>query len=220
MKKTATAVLLLGLSFTAGCQTAQPPISGELALQEAPECCTRFTDLTYKVMTPNEHGTLRIDREDPAYTLEGGRSFVEAVALPPLSPPWRLKIESFTTYPPGSRKPEVYYPAVTLLDADFQPIRTLDDLPFEYEAPLFGRNRIVMTVTIAGDLAPARYAVIHSGDRERSLALVRTRTGETIKTDPFETMVYAPVPPPRYRTNFGPEGRIRLLAYPLAVETR
>lgn len=214
MKQLATASLLLGLAFAGGCQTTAPQ-DGQLALQEAPECCVDFTGLSYKIMTADEPGTLWVDREDPAFTFENGKSFVEAVALPPLASPFRLRIESFTHYPPGSRRPEVYYPVVTLLDVDFQPLKTLENLPFEYNAAMFGRNRIVMTVTIAGDLAAARYAVIHSGDAQGSLALTKLHSGETIKTDPFESMVYAPVIPARYRINFGPEGRIRLLAYSL-----
>ncbi|MEA3290691.1 MAG: MalM family protein [Pseudomonadota bacterium] len=214
MKQLATATLLLGLTFAGGCQTTAPQDS-QLALQEAPECCVDFTGLNYKVMTADKPGTLRVDREDPAITFENGKSFVEAVALPPLALPYRLRIESFTSYPPGSRKPEVFYPLITLLDADFQPLETLENLPFEYNAAVFGRNRIVMTVTFTGDLAAARYAVIHSSDAQSSMALTKMHSGETIKTDPFESMVYAPVTPARYRINFGPEGRIRLLAYSL-----
>lgn len=177
------------------------------------DCCDSFDSMAFKVLPAGKRVRLAIDSDDLGFKFEGGYSHYEALSLPEIAQPYVLQIESEVVREDEDNKGRIFFPVLTFLDANKQLVQTFDALPYTLQTPFYGRNHIRASVKIAGEIASAKYVVIHTQDDKLDQAIA-TGDGKTVlKSEGFSTMVYAPVTKPRYRINFGRDGRVRVRAF-------
>ena len=177
------------------------------------DCCQSFEEMTFKTLSAGKKVRLSVDGEDPGFNFEGGYSRYEALMLPNIAGPYILQLESEVVRSAEDMRGTLFFPVLTFLDADKKHIRTFDALPYTLQTPFYGRNHIRASVRISGDLADARYVLVHTQDDKLDHALA-TSDGESIlRAGGFDTMLYAPITEARYRINFARKGWVRVLAY-------
>ncbi len=177
------------------------------------DCCQSFEQMTFKALPVGKKVRLLVDGEDPGFKFEGGYSRYEALMLPTIDRPYILQLESEVVRSAEDMRGTLFFPVLTFLDGDKKHIRTFDALPYTLQTPFYGRNHIRASVRISGDLANARYVLVHTQDDKLDQAIA-TSDGESIlRAGGFDTMLYAPITEARYRINFTRKGWVRVLAY-------
>ncbi|MEM7195762.1 MAG: MalM family protein [Pseudomonadota bacterium] len=204
-------VALSGCSSFPGKNTV--PDAPVRSLNQTPSCCDSLSELGYKQLPANFKARLYIDSTDPVVSLDTGKSYVEAIALPDTEKPILLQIESFLQFRGNTSKPEIFFPAVTLLNEQFTPIAALHDLPFSYERPIFRPNRLRVVATLDGRLSDAKYVLIHTTDERRSQGMSSQFPHSVIKLKRFDTMIYTNPATPHGQIRFSDLGKINVLAY-------
>ncbi|MEE9446809.1 MAG: MalM family protein [Arenicellales bacterium] len=172
-----------------------------------------FETMTFKTLPAAEKVRLAVNSADPSFQFKGGYSHYEALALPDMSQAYVLQLESEVVRTAQQGKGEIFFPVLTFLDAKKQAINTYDALPYTMQTPFYARKHIRASIKISGALADARYVVIHTTDKKLDQAIASGDGKSILQSGGFNTMVFAPITKPRYRTNFGREGWVRVLAY-------
>lgn len=176
-------------------------------------CCEGpYSQLVYKVIPANADVRLSVNGEDQVMDLPSGRSFVEALALPEYVRPYWLELQSevVRSKTEGGKVRSLFFPVMTFLDENKQPIKTIDDAQYRYLTPLVGRDRIRMLIPMRDELVSAKYVLIYTTDRHLARGMSTSEPHKQLQTRKFNTMVFAPVPDAKYRIDFGPEGWLRL----------
>jgi len=103
---------VLGLAL-AGVATAREP--DPEALQRAVPCCTTLAGLPFKPLPADRVELITVGEESPVFDFDTGRSYVVALELPSIEPPYIVQVRSYALgdLPQRSR---VFYPAALLLD--------------------------------------------------------------------------------------------------------
>ena len=198
-----------------GCASStieQPPPQ---TLSQTTVCCESFDELEFKKLPPKSEATLYLDANDPAFKFETGKSYVEPILLPPDSGITLLQIDSLVSRNNGTSIPTVVFPVVTLLDSQYQPIATLDQLPFRYLNSFFGRKRIQVVVTIDDQFEDAKYALIHTSAKKLQQSLSTREPVQIIQESGFDTIFYAQPTKSRYRIHFSESGAFNIIAFPV-----
>ncbi len=113
---------------------ATPPPSRDGAikkLQSATPCCKSWSELPFKTALPDEPVDYVFDADSPVAEIDGQRTHFLAFVLPPFEKPYRVLFKA----EPSARHLQSSYlfaPTVTVLDAQFQPLRSEDVKLCEY----------------------------------------------------------------------------------------
>lgn len=112
----------------AGAATAGESDPG--ALQRAVPCCTTLAGLPFRSLPADRVQLVTIGKQSPVFDFGTGRSYVAALELPPIEPPYIVQVRSYALgdLPQRSR---VFYPAVLLLNARHEVLagREPEELP-------------------------------------------------------------------------------------------
>ncbi len=213
-----TKAILAGtaLSLAGGCANlssiGKTRYTATEAIQTAGQCCEVIANLRFKQLPANKKVRLAVNRDDAIYHYaQGAASFVEALALPQNSQYSLLEIESEVVKNRDSRKRHIFYPVLTFLDENKQVIETIEDTERSLQSPLFARDHMRIAVRLNGNLANARYVLLHTTEDKLNYSLSKTETNELLQTQGFDTMIFAPVKDARFRINFGAEGWVKVL---------
>jgi len=182
-------------------------------LEQGIACCTNFSQLKYKILPENYRATLSLDAADPILDLDSGKTYVEALALPETDEIILFEIESIVSRRNLRKPSSALYPIVTLLDANHQPVVTLDELPFTFDTTLGTHRHLHMLITLDERYPDVRYALIHSNDVKLTQALSTQKPVRIIKQSNFESMVYVQPTKSRKRIRFSNTGVVNVLAY-------
>ena len=182
-------------------------------LEQGISCCTSFSQLKYKKLPENYRATLSLDAKDPILDLDSGKTYVEALALPETNETILLEIESVVTRRNLRKPSSTLYPIVTLLDANHEPVVTLDELPFTFDTTLGTHRHLHMVITLDERYSDVRYALIHSNDIKLTQALSTQKPVRIIKQSNFDSMIYVQPTKSRKRIRFSNKGVINVLAY-------
>ena len=209
-------ILALGLS---GCVHhhigSSNLIQPDQTLEQAPECCSHFSELAYKKLPEKFKANLVIDDADPIFEFQTGRSYAEPILLPKYDSVILLQIDSFISRPLPNDLPTVFFPAITLLDENHQHLATLDQLPFEYRHNFALWRKIRLVATIDRSYGDAKYAVIHTTNERLSQGLSTHRPVSVVRQKDFDSMLYGSPTKPRKRVVFSETGLIQILAFPI-----
>lgn len=187
----------------------------EQSLQQSAVCCESFKQLGFKKLPANYKATLYLNSDDPVYSFDTGKSYVESILLPEHNGVTLLKIDSLVSRHSVTGIPTAVFPVVTLLDNNYQPVATLDNLEFTYRNNLLGWRRIRVVITIDNNYSDARYAIIHTSNEKLTESLSTRRPIAIIKEDDFDSMLYANPRKSRKRIKFANNGVFEIVAYPL-----
>lgn len=205
------ALLISATSLLGGClNTDLPP---EVVRTTPVNFNQSYQGMTFKLLPEDEKVRLAIDNLDPKFRFGGGFSRFEALALPDLVQPYKLRVESEVVRESIYGYGTLFYPVLTFLDANKKWIKTFDALPYVTRKPYTGRNYILVYIQISDELAAARYVVIHTQEDKYSKAIGSDKGKEILKSSGYKTMMFAPFTEPRYRYNFVPEGWVRIKAF-------
>jgi hypothetical protein len=96
-----------------GCAVSRDAV--RRAYETAQPCCETLAQLRYEKLPAQGPALFDIDERSPLFAFDTGRSFVLAVELPPLSPPYVVRIKSFAL---GDhiKESQIFFPAVLVLD--------------------------------------------------------------------------------------------------------
>jgi hypothetical protein len=154
---------------------------GMAALDHATPCCGTLAELRYDRLAADRAGLFDVGEESPMFVFDTGRSFVLAVELPPLEPPYTVQVRSYLVGGAVQRS-EVFYPAAILLDADHQVLARLEaeDLPVVKTS--YGdaarENRWGLPLRLQWDILierpEAKYLVIHTTGRALATRSITT----------------------------------------------
>lgn len=173
-----TAVLALTI---AGCAVTQEEAASPF--EQATPCCTALSELRYQPLAPDRTELFDIDANSQLFVFETGRSFLLAVELPALAPPYTVQVRSYALGDTVQRS-RVFYPAALLLDANHRVMarREAEDLSVvkgSYsEASTENRWGLPLRLEweILIDEPATRYLVIHTTEhRLASGSLASTR---------------------------------------------
>ena len=185
------------------------------SLAQTTVCCSSFSELHYQELPGHTKTTMSLDAEDPAFDFETGKSYVEPILIPQHGGVTLLQIESVVSRNSILENATVIYPAVTLLDSQYQHIVTLDDLPFTYNASFFGWNQLDIVLTIDDQYFDATYALIHTSSKNFSQSLSTRDPVRIVQEKDFDTLLYAHSSSSKSRIHFVETGVFKVLMYPL-----
>ena len=214
MRSTSLILCLL----VAGCSHVSNPNPKDVSkpttnLEQGIACCTSFSQLKYKILPENYRATLALDDADPILDLDSGKTYVEALALPETDETILLEIESIVTRRNLRKPSSALYPIVTLLDANHQPLATLDELPFTFDTTMGTHRHLHMIITLDERYPDVRYVLIHSNDIKLTQVLSTQKPVRIIKQSNFDSMVYVQPTTSRKRIRFSNQGLVNVLAY-------
>ncbi len=202
--------------FLGGCASStQTPDQPRQTLEQTTVCCASFSELAFKRLLPKSEATLYLDANDPAIEFDTGKSYVEPLLLPANNGITLLQIDSMVSRNNGTNIPTVVFPVVTLLNSQYQPIVTLDKLPFRYISSFFGWKRIQVVVTIDDQYEDAKYALIHTSSVKLKQSLSTRKPIQIVQDTGFDTIIYAQPTNSRNRIRFSEIGIFNVIAYPL-----
>lgn len=205
------ALILSGLALGACASVSDSP---HYVVSPPGECCEAFDQMTFKALPAGKTVRLLVDSDDPGFSFKGGYSRYEALLLPDMSQqPYTLQFESEVVRTSEDLRGTMFFPVLTFLDENKKLIRTFDALPYTLQTPFYGRNHIRSSVRVIGELVKAKYVVVHTQDDKLNQALATSDGKTTLQSGGFTTMIYAPTSAPRYRINFGENGRLKVLAF-------
>ena len=190
----------------------RPP---EQSLAQTTVCCDSYAELEFKNLPPKFDATLFLDADDPAMVFTTGKSYVEPLLLPETSGIILLQIDSLVSKHSPYGVPTAVFPVVTLLDSQYQPVATLDQLPFEYQSKYFDSKRIRFVVTIDGQYEDVTYALIHTSSEKLNQSLSIQEPIQIVQDAGFETILYAEPSFSRKRIRFVESGVFNVKAFPL-----
>ena len=216
-RKMRPASLALCLLIT-GCSHVANPSPDDVSkpdinLEQSIACCTSFSQLKYKKLPENYRAILSLDAEDQILDLDSGKTYVEALALPESDETIILEIESVVTRRNLRKPSSALYPIVTLLNANHQPVETLDELPFTFDTTLGTYRHLHMVITLDDRYPDVRYVLIHSNDIKLTQALSTQKPIRIIKQSDFHSMVYVQPTISRKRIQFSNMGVVNVLAF-------
>ena len=118
---------LLGLALAAAASAREPDPA---ALQRPTPCCTTLAGLPFRPLPADRVELIAVGAESPVFDFDTGRSYVVALELPPIEPPYIVQVRSYALGDVVQRS-RVFYPAALLLDARHELVawREPEDLP-------------------------------------------------------------------------------------------
>jgi len=214
-----TAILVMAISL-AGCAhhytTSDNVAQPEQSLQQTQPCCDGFSELNFKKLRARFKTNLIIDEADPVIELStGGKSYAEALLLPENNGTTLLQVDSIIKQSLPHVPSKVFYPIITLLDANHQPLETLDRLPFKYSGGLGLWRKLRIVATIDERYRNAKYALIHTSKEKLNQGISTQKPVSVIRHDGFHSMIYGSTTKSRKQVLFSDKGKIQVLAYPL-----
>lgn len=172
-----------------------------------------YSQMQFKVLPADEQVRLAINDQDPLFSFEGGLGVYESLALPDLTQPYVLQIDSEVVKRSDNPNGTIFFPVLTFLDAKKNWIKTFDALPYVTQKPIGKKNYITVSLQISDELAAARYVVIHTHKDKLNKAIGYYDGQELMQSSQFNTMMTAPISVPRYRYEFASQGWVRVTAF-------
>ncbi|WNJ95005.1 MalM family protein [Vibrio ruber] len=140
---TLTLFIVSGCSATKQVQHITPPPAEDTV------CCTRYQDIYWTPLNPNDDVKLKLDPSSPAKDFSSGRSYFGAFQFSPRSGTVKLTLKSLVF------NHQIFMPTLVLLDADYQPQKTfqLDQHQLRF-SDVFESDRLEQTYPIHAEKTP------------------------------------------------------------------
>lgn len=169
---------LIPLSFLlVACQTYDHKKDNQL-LQQKVICCADISQLPYQTLKHEEALDISLDKDAPVFKFKAGKRYFAAYQLPEWRGPLQLNFVSRSG--PGGGQVGVVKPVIEMLDAAYQPTRTVTP---NMEKHWYG-NRFEFTIFINREDAAERYFVVYPemsdaqlGDIDRSYSPIQVGHG-------------------------------------------
>ena len=187
------------------------PIEPSRSIEQHP-CCDSLLSLQVSDLPLNQYVTLVIDRNDPVLEFRKGKSFAKVLTLPKVDNEFLLQLDSVVNFPRLDFVAEAFYPSVTLLDDQLNPVATYDNEKLDLRNPIFGPDllRIILTIEPGSS---ARYAVVHTSPDRLIQGLSVNPPHQIVTKSGFDTMLYGRSTQSRKKIYFVETGMINVLAY-------
>jgi len=180
----ALATALAGSLAADPARAASP--DGLASLERAEPCCQDPSSFRYEKLGAGATLDFTIDRRNPVFEFQAGRSRFRAFELPRDGGAYVLELRSFLEGPADPRRARVFYPVIAVLTDDFIVSRSTDLDHLRFELPVFERaaapayrlvvpldaanprERYLVVYTPAALLAPRPLAVTTPESAERA----------------------------------------------------
>ncbi|HSV48072.1 MAG TPA: MalM family protein [Ramlibacter sp.] len=140
----------------AGCSTLDQQAN---ALSGAQPCCESLAQASFLALQLASPMPAEISDASPSYRFAEGKSYLAAFRLPANRPLGRILLKTHSTGFLAS-EPQVFCPALTLLDQQMRPISRTGEMPLHFEPP--GLLRQGFWFAIAQLPADAAMVVVHT----------------------------------------------------------
>lgn len=129
---------------------------GRAALDAAAPCCKTLADAR-RTPLPPERAEIRIDETSQAHDFGSGKVFFAMFELPSYTQPYSIVISSATSGSASDRA--ALLPRVSMLGADYEPLRSFDEATLRQRAGTFE-----LTVFVNARNAAERHLVVYGTD--------------------------------------------------------